>query len=173
MRPEAGSETTRHTLRMKMHRWLACLGLVLTAGPALAGSSGCDLPNITGSRELHQFLSLRAVEVVKRAADLDDGLGTLVAPFASFNLGAGDVGRPLGTGVDGARELARTMSADSYRFLGWDYMDMPSDACANRMVEVEFIDSQKKQLSHVEFMFEAGRVMSVIGWQRSFETGRL
>ena len=158
---------------MKVHRCFVCLGLVLAAGPALAGPSGCGLPEITGSRELHQFLSLRAVEVVKRAATPDDGLAALVAPSASFNLGAGDVGRPLGSGIDGARELARTMKADTYRFLGWDYMDMPADACSRRKIEVEFIDSQGKNVSRVEFTFEAGRVVSAIGWERSFETGRL
>lgn len=158
---------------MKIQQWLVCIGLVLAAGPTFAGPSGCGLPVITSSRELHQFLSLRAVDVVKRAANLDDGLAELVAPSASFNLGAGDVGRSLGTGVDGARELARTMKADTYRFLGWDYMDMPADACSKRKVEVEFIDSQEKHVSRVEFTFESGRVLSAVGWERSFETGRL
>ncbi|TAM16066.1 MAG: hypothetical protein EPN68_16865 [Rhodanobacter sp.] len=158
---------------MKTHQWLVYIGLVLAAGPALAWPSGCGLSKITGSRELHQFLSLRAVEVVRRAASRDDGLAVLVAPSASFNLGAGDVGRPLGTGVDGARELARTMGADTYRFLGWDYMDVPADPCSKHKVEVEFIDSRNKNVSRVEFTFEAGRVVSADGWERSFETGRL
>jgi len=158
---------------MDMHRRMVCIGLSLAAGSTFAGPSPCGLPEITGSRELHQFLSLRAVEVVKRAANLDDGLEALVAPSARFNLGAGDVGRPLGTGVDGARELARSMKGDTYRFLGWDYMDMPADACLKHKVEVEFIDSQGKHVSRVEFTFEAGRVVSADGWERSFETGRL
>ena len=162
-----------NSLQMKMPQWLLCIGLVLTAGPTFAAPSGCDLPEITGSRELHQFLSLRAVEVVKRAANQDDGLATLIAPSASFSLGAGDVGRPLGTGVDGARELARTMNADTYRFLGWDYMDMPADACSKWKVEVEFIDSNGKNVSRVEFAFESGRVVSAVGWERSYEAGRL
>ena len=158
---------------MKMHQWLVCIGLALATGPTFAGPSGCDLPEITGLRGLHQFLSLRAVEVIRRAASLDDGLVALVAPSASFNLGAGDVGRPLGTGVNGARELARAMKADTYRFLGWDYMDMPADPCSKHKVEVEFIDSRGKNVSRVEFTFEAGRVVSADGWERSFETGRL
>ncbi|MCC8364636.1 hypothetical protein LK996_16315 [Lysobacter sp. A6] len=142
----------------------------MAASPAFAG---CGLPEITGSRALHEFLSLRAVEVVRRAANPDDQLAVLVAPSASFSLGGGDVGRPLGTGVDGARELARTMKADTYRFLGWDYMDMPADACSKRKVEVEFIDNQSKSVSRVEFTFEAGLVVSAEGWERSFETGQL
>ncbi|MGO4549533.1 hypothetical protein AB4059_00295 [Lysobacter sp. 2RAF19] len=158
---------------MKMHQWFICIGLALAATPAFAAPSECGLPEITGARELNRFLSLRAVEVVKRAANPDDGLAAMVAPSAIFNLGAGDVGRPLGTGVDGARALAREMKADTYRFLGWDYMDMPAGACSKRKVEVEFIDGKGKQLSRLEFTFEAGRVVSAIGWVRSFETGRL
>ena len=159
-------------LPMKVPRWLVCVGLVLAAGPSFAEPSGCGLPEITSSRELHQFLSLRAVEMV-RQANRDGELATLIAPSASFSLGAGDVGRPLGTGVDGARELARTMNADTYRFLGWDYMDMPANACASQEVEVEFIDSQGKNVSRVKFTFESGRVVSAAGWERSYESGRL
>ncbi|GLQ98178.1 hypothetical protein GCM10007863_25980 [Dyella mobilis] len=111
--------------------------------------------------------------MVKRAASSDAGLAALVAPSASFNLGAGDVARPLGTGVDGARALAQAMKADTYRFLGWDYMDMPADPCSKQKVEVEFIDSLGKSVYRMEFTFEAGRVTSADGWERSFETGRL
>ena len=162
---------------MKIHRLILCVGSVLAAGPAFAGPTRCDLHEFTSSRELHQYLSLRAVEVIKQAANSEVGLMALVAPTATFNLGAGDVGRPLGTGVDGARELARTMKADTYRFLGWDYMDMPPNACSKREVEVEveFIDSQSKHVSRVKFTFEVDRVrvVSAVGWERSFETGRL
>lgn len=160
-----------------MSRWIpaACvyLATAMALGPAFAGPSGFGLPAISGSRELQQVLSLRAVEVVKLAASSDEGLAALVAPSASFNLGGGDVGRPLGTGVNGARMLAQTMRADTYRFLGWDYMDVPADPCSKRKVEVEFTDSRGKSVSRVEFTFEAGRVVNADGWERSFETGRL
>jgi hypothetical protein len=176
-RPKADIGTARHTVPMKMHRLIFCVGSVLAVGPAFAGPTRCDLHEFTSSRELHQYLSLRAVEVVKRAANPDGGVAALVAPTATFNLGAGDVGRPLGAGIDGARELARTMKADTYRFLGWDYMDMPTNACSKPEVEVEvdFIDSQGKHVSRVKFTFETGRVrlVSAVGWERSFETGRL
>ncbi len=175
--PYAAIGTTRHTVLMKIHRLILCVGLVLAAGPAFAGAIRCDLHEFTSSRELHRYLSLRAIEVVKRAANPDEGLAALVAPTAIFNLGAGDVGRPLGTGIDGARELARNMKADTYRFLGWDYMDMPPDACSRREVEVEveFIESQAKHVSRVKFTFEVdrARVVSAVGWERSFEAGRL
>lgn len=172
-RPIAVIRPARHSLLMKIHQWLVCIALILTAGPAFAEPAGCGLPKITGSRELHLFLSLRAVEVVKRATGPDEGLAALVAPSASFNLGAGDVGRPLGRGADGARELARAMKADTYRFLGWDYMDIPADPCSERKVEVEFIDNRSRSVSRMEFTFDAGRVISADGWQRSFEAGQL
>lgn len=65
------------------------------------------------------------------------------------------------------------MKADTYRFLGWDYMDTPADACSRQQVEVEFIDGQRSNVSRVVFTFEAGRVVSAAGWQRSYEAGRL
>ena len=163
----------RHCPYMKIHQWLACMGLAVATSPALASSSGCGLPKISGATELHEFLSLRAVEVVRLASNRGNRLAALVAPSASFDLGAGDVGRPLGTGGDGARKLALTMKADTYRFLSWDYMDMPVDPCSKHKVEVEFIDTQGKNVSRVEFTFEAGRVVSANGWEKSFETGRL
>jgi hypothetical protein len=172
-RPIAVIETTSHPVPMKTYQWLVCIGLALAAGPTFAGPAACARPEVSGARELHQFLSLRAVEVVRLAARSDNGLAALIAPSASFDLGAGDVGRPLGTGVDGAHALARTMKADTYRFLGWDYMDMPADPCSKRKIEVEFIDSQGKKVFRVEFTFEAGRVVSANGWERSFEAGRL
>lgn len=128
---------------------------------------------MSGAREVQQFLSLRAVEVVKLAARSDGGLAALVSPSASFSTGGGDVRVPLGTGVEGARKLALDMKADTYRFLGWDYMDMPVDACSRQKVEVEFIDSRSKIVSRMEFEFEAGKVVSANGWGRSFETGPL
>lgn len=165
--------STGKSPRILRSRWLICIGLIVATGPTFAAKSGCGIPEITSSRELHQFLSLRAVEAVRRAANRKEGLATLITPSASFALGAGDVGRPLGTGTKGARELARTMKADTYRFLGWDYMDMPVDSCSKQKVEIEFIDSRGKTVSRVEFTFEAGRVVSATGWERSYETGQL
>lgn len=169
--------TVHHTVQMNVSRLILCLSSLLVAGPAFAGGSRCDLHEFTSSRELHRFLSLRAVGVVRQVENSGSGLADLVAPTATFNLGAGDVGRPLGTGIDGARALARTMKADSYRFLGWDSMDMAPNACSKREVdvEVEFIDSQGRRVSRVKFTFEVERVrvVSAAGWERSFEAGRL
>lgn len=151
------------------------LALSLLASHAVARE--CDLSDIRQGRELHEALSRRAVEVVDRASAedevSDDALSRLVLPQAIFSLGAGDVGRPLPEGPTGARALAATMRASSFRFYGWDYMNMPVDACAPQKVIVEFIDETGGYSSQVEFAFEEGRLVSARGWQRSFSTGRL
>ena len=156
---------------MKAYRWLIGVALALSASPVFAGPAGCELSKITSARELHQALGFRAVELIRRAENPHDDLATLVAPSANFNLGAGDVGRPLETGAAGARQLAELMNADTYRFLGWDYMDSPIDGCSKQKIEVEFIDNQDKSVSLMEFDFEDGRVVNATGWQRSFEAG--
>jgi len=156
----------------KRYPWLICLAAAAVS-PAFARPAECGMPDISRASALGHFLILRAVDVVKRAGGPDEGLAALVAPDANFSLGGGDVGRPLGTGLNGARALARAMRADAYRFFGWNYMDMPADPCSRQKVEIEFIDNQGKHVSRVEFTFEAGRVVGAEGWQRSFETGRL
>jgi hypothetical protein len=148
-------------------------GLALFARPSAGAVRQCALAKIDSALELHEALSLRAVAVVRRAADATDSQAALIAPDATFSLGAGDVGRLFASGVSGARQLAREMNADSYRFLGWDYMDGPASACTQHRVEVEFTDSAAKHVSRVEFTFDRGRVIKAVGWQRSFETGPL
>jgi hypothetical protein len=148
----------------------------LLASP-LSAADDCDLSKVKSAAALHEMLSRRAVEVVERASragyGTDRRLAQLVDPSASFNLGAGDVGRPLGNGVAGARSLADTMHPNSFRFDGWNYMDMPVDGCSTQEVTVEFIDAPGKESSLVKFTFQAGRVVSGTGWARFFESGRL
>lgn len=150
-----------------------CSGLAVASPAAFADRSACGMPDITQARELHQFMSLRAVDVIRRATHSNEGLAALISPSASFSLGAGDVGRPLGSGVSGVRTLAQTMKADTYRFLGWNYMDGPADPCSKQEVEVEFSNTQDKTVYRLKFTFIAGRVVSADGWERSYETGRL
>ena len=150
-----------------------CTGVALVSSPSFADPSACDMPDITQARELHQFMSLRAVDVIRRATHSNEGLAALISPSASFGLGAGDVGRPLGSGVSGARTLAQTMNADTYRFLGWNYMDGPADPCSKQEIEVEFSNTHDKTVFRLTFTFHAGRVLSADGWARSYETGRL
>jgi hypothetical protein len=178
-RPIADIRPPRHADIMKVfYCALSLASALVVAIPANAAvDRTCGLSTIDSARELNRLLSLRAVEVVQRASQPNVGgdaeQEAVVAPSATFSLGAGDVGRPLGTGINGARALARAMNADTYRFLGWDYMDGPANACAKHKVEVEFVDSRAKSLSRVEFTFDAGRLVSAAGWSHSFEAGLL
>ena len=144
---------------------------------ASAPGSACDLTNIDTARAVHEALSRRAAKIVAAASEAgpkaDALLIQLVDQSASFDLGAGDVGRPLGTGVAGARMLARTMNADQFRFLGWDYMDRADNACREQSIKVDFINSTDRSISQVQFIFQQGRLISAKGWERSFEAGAL
>ena len=121
------------------------------------------------------MLSKQAVQIVRLAgSDADNQrLTDMVAPSASFSTGGGDVAIPLGTGIQGARALAKNLNAATFRYLGWDYMDMPADACSLHVVTVEFVDSASKTVSSVDFSFDAGQLVKAKGWSRSFETGSL
>lgn len=83
---------------------------VIMSLAANVSASGCDLSYISTARALHEALGRRAVTIVAaaaaREAETDALLDALVEKSASFDLGAGDVGRPLGTGALGARSLA-------------------------------------------------------------------
>ena len=161
---------------MKAIRYaLAAASMSVATNSAIASSSAsCPLANIESQRELHGFLSMQAVKIVELAGRGDrERLAALVNSSASFSLGAGDVGRPLGTGVQGAKALAREMSADAYRYLGWDYMDGPAKPCSSQKVTVEFLDSRNKSVSQVEFTFDGGRLANASGWSRSYESGPL
>ena len=163
---------------MKVRYWLCAVGsIAIVSGSASAASVDCGLSGSTGSSQLNRVFSQRAVEVIERAAqpnaDSDDKLKAMIAPTAAFSLGGGDVGRPLGEGVAGARQMAVAMEADSFRFLGWDYMDSPEDACRTYRVSVDFVNDRTKSVSIVEFTFVDGRLVKAAGWQRSFVSGSL
>lgn len=168
------------------HGWvMKTLGLVVVFVPLLLGAStaiaspasrACDVQHVKTVGELQTILSLRAVEIVNRGASIRGGIDVrlqrMVAPSAIFSLGSGDVGRPLGVGVAGARALAKEMKADTFRFLGWDYIPTPvKDACASQKVDVEFTDTHGRRVYPITFTFKAGRLIAAAGWSRSFETG--
>jgi hypothetical protein len=157
---------------------LAIAAMTLGSSSAIAApaADSCDLPQVKYMGDLQSVLSRRAVEVVNRAARLRGGsdarLQQLVTPSADFSLGAGDVGRPLGKGVSGARALALEMKADTFRYLGWNYIPTPVESpCASQKVDVEFTDTRGKNVYPVTFTFRAGRVVAAEGWSRTFEAG--
>lgn len=150
------------------------IAALLLLAAAHISAPACDLRSVQTARATHDALGRRAAMIVARASSADDmRMSAFVDPSASFDLGAGDVGRPLGQGVAGVRALAAMMKADQFRFLGWDYMDSPADACGKRSITVEFIDTTDRLVSQVEFAFDRGRVVKAKGWQRSFEAGSL
>jgi hypothetical protein len=157
----------------------AMLGLAFTSMQprTILAAETCDISEIKGARELHELLSQRAAEVVKRAMAKDWTSDTVLLKFVAENavsdLGAGDVGRPLGNGIAGIRALAEEMNADSYNFQGWDYMNMQVDACKERKVTVQFTNTDKHDRSTVDFVFVDGRLISAKGWIRSFVSGSL
>lgn len=64
------------------------------------------------------------------------------------------------------------MKADTFRFLGWDYIPTAvKDTCALHKVDVEFTDTRGKNVYPVSFTFKAGRLIAAAGWSRSIETG--
>jgi hypothetical protein len=157
---------------------LAIVILAITSSAAVAApsSESCDLPGVQYMGELQSALSQRAVEVVQRAArpgaQSDVRLQQLVAPSAEFSLGVGDVGRPLGQGVRGATALATMMGADTFRYLGWNFIPTPVEApCGPQKVDVQFTDTRGGNLYPVTFTFEKGRVIAAAGWTRTFVSG--
>lgn len=64
------------------------------------------------------------------------------------------------------------MKADTFRFLGWDYIPMPVESpCGIHKVDVEFVDTQGQNVFPVTFTFEAGRIVTAAGWSRSYQSG--
>lgn len=151
------------------------ISLVPAAGAA-PPSPRCDEANLRTIGDLDAALSSKAVEILRlsSAADAASNLGKLVDPTATFSLGAGDVGRPLGTYFAGARAMSREMNADTFRFVLWSSIPTPvEDACASRTVEVEFINTPHSYSFPVKFTFNHGRLVKAEGWTALFKAGAL
>jgi len=129
----------------------------------------------TDSRDLFTVLEKRVVDAASRAAlSVEAGgkqLEDIVAENAEFDLGAGDVGRPLGKGASGLRRLMGEILADRYRFDGWDYMSRKENPCDVHEVTVEFSSRKLGHRAEVKFKFKGGRIVEGKGWLRSMTTG--
>jgi hypothetical protein len=157
---------------------LTVLSISLATSTAAApNGESCELASATNAGDLRVALGRRAAELVQHANGpswrSDPWLKRLVAPKAQFDLGAGDVRRPLGEGPEGIHLLAKEMHANTYRYMDWNYIPMHADPCASQAVSVEFVDGPGKTSSNVEFRFENGRVVGAKGWTGSFESGPL
>lgn len=152
--------------------------LLLAASPGVAAAerNRCEVADARSMPELHARLGRRAVEAISLAATAraedEAALLALIDPKATFSLGSGDVGRPLGTGPEAARAMAREMKADSFQFLGWNsFPALAEDPCGRQEVKVDFYDTSRSIVFPVTFVFESGRVVEAKGWSMSFESG--
>lgn len=158
----------------------ALIIITLCSGWAVANATKSDNSNKcetwpTDSRDLFTVLEKRVVDAASRSAlSVEAGgkqLEDTVAENAEFDLGAGDVGRPLGKGATGLRRLMGEIGADHYRFDGWDYMSKKENPCDVHEVTVEFSSRKLGHRAEVKFKLEGGRIVEGKGWLRSMTTG--
>jgi hypothetical protein len=141
---------------------------------AIMAQAACIAPSGAGDNASSQTraYSQRSVEIVSLALRADNGeLANMISPNASFAMGAGDVGMPLGTGVDGAKQLAQELAPASFEFSGWDHIPVWRDACAKQEVEVRFLNKDGSREAPVKFVYENGALVSASGWWRSRVSG--
>lgn len=166
-----------HGSAIKMFGTALTLPICLLTTQAIcapASDIGCNEAQLKTVGELQAALNAKAVEIVSLASNANNEaqLKKLVDPDANFSLGAGDVGRPLGTGISGARALAQEMNADTYRFYVWSFIPTPTDnSCGTQEVKVEFIDTENRYSHLITFTFTAGRLVRAAGWTMWFESG--
>ena len=157
--------------------WLSG-GQIALADPAGIPGAACGLASFTTIGALQGELARRAVEAVSLAgrggALTNPQLKALVTADAMVDLGAGDVGRPLGSGAEGLRALAAEMNADAYRFQRWTYIPTPvRDACGQQDMTVEFSANKGAVVYPVKFSFLGGRIVAAGGWTEAFQAGSM
>jgi len=149
--------------------------LALIAFPVSAQAAdqpSCDLDHLKGAEEIHDALIRRSVEILVRAGAHgwkgDARLARLVSPEAPFGVGAGDVGRPFGLGVEGAHLMAATIKADRYGFQTPWFEGPGGYGCIDRIVTLELINTLGASRSKVEFAYRLGRLVEAKGWEDSY-----
>jgi hypothetical protein len=161
---------------MRIWHGLAIFTVCMSA-PAPARASQCDFSAVSGWGELSDLLSQRAIQIVSHAAtqgwQKDAKLRALMLPDAAFSLGASDVGRPFGQGVEAAHLLAKEIAADSYRYLRYSSIPMQVDPCAEHKITVDFLNTTHGDIATVEFVFRNGLLASASGWSTWFASGKM
>jgi hypothetical protein len=149
--------------------------VILLLAAASASVACLALPDAGDNAGLqHNGFAVRGVEVVRIALNGDEkALSKLVTPDAVFSLGSGDVGLPMGTGVQGAIRFAKELKADSYAFNGWDYIPSTRNVCDEYQIEVRFMTSDGLDEAPVKFTFRGGRLAEASGWWRSRISGKV
>lgn len=153
------------------------IAMPLQQPPAANAAGACDVATANDIGAVVNILSMRLVDIVRRSRadgwEQDDKLKALIAPSAEFDLGAGDVGRPMGTGIAGARKMVAAMPASSFRYTSWASIPMPADGCAEHQVTVEFFDASTGDVARIEGRFRAGTLISAKGWMQGEVSGKL
>ncbi|MBR0553882.1 hypothetical protein [Stakelama marina] len=155
---------------------LSLLSVSLPPAQTSQPKSGCEEADITTIGQLNTALSEKAVEIMKLASKPgnEPRLRQVVDANATFSLGAGDVGRPMGKSLAGARAMASDMQADSYRFQLWSSIPTPIDnPCGRHEVTVEFIDKKNAFSYPIKFTFLGGRLIDASGWLTRFQSGSM
>ena len=101
----------------------------------------------------------------------DPILAAMIKPDAEIRTGGGDVGLPMGRGVSGLRALAEHMKADSFKYDNWSYIPYQIDPCAEFKIKVDFMNTENRYYTRVEFQFENGLISSVKGWGYTYNIG--
>lgn len=158
------------------------LSVLLTAllfeqAPTKVEGAVCDVLGAKDIGAVRHVLSMRLVDIFRRSRaekwQQDPELKRLVNPAAEFDLGGGDVGRPMGTGLTGARKMVGVMPMASFRYTSWTSIPMPADACAEQQVTVEFFDPATGDVARVEGSFRGGILLSAKGWMHAEVSGKL
>lgn len=162
--------------------FLTAMGLVFsfTAGqgkaPATAPASPCVDAAITNVGVLNDVLSMRLVDIFRRARaetwKTDATLKGLVDPSAEFDLSRGDVGRPMGKGIEAARKMVLEMPVSSFRYTQWSGIPTPVDGCDKHIVKVSFFNAALGDVVPIEATFRAGVLISAHGWWNAEATGK-
>ena len=128
-------------------------------------------------RDIHDAFSAHSVKIMELAAKKDaNTLNGLISEDADWRLGAGDVGLPMGDGVEGALKSADWINPTRYQHFGWDYMDSEKDPCGKVTVDVAFISDRKDSTAmivNMKFEYLEGQLMKAHGWARSLNEGDL
>lgn len=147
------------------------LAILLAASGAV-----CLPPQGAGDNisSLYQVYSLRSVEIVSLAQkSRTDDLQRLISSEAQFDIGSGDVGRPLEDGVAGAVQLAKDLAAKTYEFASWSGPPYKRNACDEIAVEVTFVPENGRSSATVKFTYRNGHLISAKGWWKGRNVGEM
>jgi hypothetical protein len=143
--------------------------IVALAAAASAASTSCAVPIANADRMDTKVSAYakRSVGIIALAQHKDKGaLDKLVSPEAKFNIGSADLGRDLGTGVDGIMVVGQELEGyPLYRFRNWSGPPPGADdPCSPIKVEVEFSTRDRHMVVPITFSYDHGLLQAAQGW---------